>query len=204
MDNGLMQWISTTGRLLGAAFYYAPDDARVASVLCFFERENWQQEWAPFVDEKTLEKTTALFAEGLQQPLAEQYQALFIGPNALPAPPWGSVYLDPESVIFGSSLLELRAFLQRHQIAFQSHQNEPEDHLGLMLMLAAYLAENQPHLMREFLNRHFLTWAPHCLQLLAALEDFLFYRGLALLTLATLKQWQQALNLEVPIVRFYR
>ena len=147
MENESMKWISTTGRLLGAAFYYAPDDERIAGVLQFFQQPNWQQEWTSFVDEKTQKKSTALITEGLHQNLDEQYQALFIGPNALPAPPWGSVYLDPESVIFGQSLLALRTFLQQHHIAFRSNQDEPEDHIGLMLMLAAYLAENRPHLL---------------------------------------------------------
>ena len=189
MENESMKWISTTGRLLGAAFYYAPDDERIARVLQFFQQPNWQQEWMSFVDEKTLKKSTALITEGLHQNLDEQYQALFIGPNALPAPPWGSVYLDPESVIFGQSLLALRTFLKQHQIAFQSNQDEPEDHIGLMLMLAAYLAENRPHLLPEFLSQHLLTWASYFLTQLA---------------LATLDNWRLRLNLSVPQVRFYR
>ncbi|AKU62768.1 Tat proofreading chaperone DmsD [Aggregatibacter aphrophilus] len=203
MDNESMKWISTTGRLLGAAFYYAPDDERIAGVLQFFQQPNWQQEWTSFVDEKTQKKSTALITEGLHQNLDEQYQALFIGPNALPAPPWGSVYLDPESVIFGQSLLALRTFLQQHQIAFQSNQDEPEDHIGLMLMLAAYLAENRPHLLPEFLSQHLLTWASHFLKQLANTEHP-FYQGLAQLALATLDDWRQRLNLSVPQVRFYR
>ena len=62
------------------------------------------------LEEKTCEKITALIKQGLTQDLTEQYQNLFIGPNELLAPPWGSVYLDPECVIFG-------------QIAFQSQQD---------------------------------------------------------------------------------
>lgn len=204
MENESMKWISTTGRLLGAAFYYAPDDERIAGVLQFFQQPNWQQEWTSFVDEKTQKKSTALITEGLHQNLDEQYQALFIGPNALPAPPWGSVYLDPESVIFGQSLLALRTFLKQHQIAFQSNQDEPEDHIGLMLMLAAYLAENRPHLLPEFLSQHLLTWASYFLTQLANTEHYPFYQGLAQLALATLDNWRLRLNLSVPQVRFYR
>lgn len=147
---------------------------------------------------------TALIKRGLKQDLTEQYQNLFIGPNELQAPPWGSVYLDPECVIFGHSLLALRAFLKRHQIAFQSQQDEPEDHIGLMLMLAAYLAENRPHLLAEFLRQHLLTWAPHFLSQLANVENHPFYQGLAQLTLITLDDWKLKLNLSVPEVRFYR
>ena len=124
--------------------------------------------------------------------------------HELLAPPWGSVYLDPECVIFGHSLLALRDFLKRHQIAFQSQQDEPEDHIGLMLMLAAYLAENRPHLLAEFLSQHLLTRAPHFLSQLANVENHPFYQGLAQLTLITLDDWKLKLNLSVPEVFFYR
>lgn len=119
MQNTFQQ-ISLYGRLLGACFYYEPSDSLIASVLDFFRQPNWMQEWEIPLEEKTSEKLTALIKQGLKQDLTEQYQNLFIGPNELLAPPWGSVYLDPECVIFGHSLLALRDFLKRHQIAFQS------------------------------------------------------------------------------------
>ena len=199
MQNTFQQ-ISLYGRLLGACFYYEPSDSRIAGVLDFFRQPNWMQEW----EIPTSEKLTALIKQGLTQDLTEQYQNLFIGPNELQAPPWGSVYLDPECVIFGHSLLALRDFLKRHQIAFQSQQDEPEDHIGLMLMLAAYFAENRPHLLAEFLSQHLLTWAPHFLSQLANVENHPFYQGLAQLTLITLYDWKLKLNLSVPEVRFYR
>lgn len=199
MQNTFQQ-ISLYGRLLGACFYYEPSDSRIAGVLDFFRQPNWMQEW----EIPTSEKLTALIKQGLKQDLAEQYQNLFIGPNELQAPPWGSVYLDPECVIFGHSLLALRDFLKRHQIVFQSQQDEPEDHIGLMLMLAAYLAENRPHLLAEFLSQHLLTWAPHFLSQLANVENHPFYQGLAQLALITLDDWKLKLNLSVPEVRFYR
>lgn len=203
MQNTFHQ-ISLYGRLLGSSFYYEPSDSRIASVLEFFRQPNWMQEWEIPLEEKTSEKLTALIKQGLKQDLTEQYQNLFIGPNELLAPPWGSVYLDPECVIFGNSLLALRDFLKNHQIAFQSQQDEPEDHIGLMLMLAAYLAENRPHLLVEFLSQHLLTWAPHFLTQLANVENYQFYQGLAQLTLIVLDDWKHKLNLSVPKVHFYR
>lgn len=203
MQNTLQQ-ISIYGRLLGAIFYYEPNDARLTDILTFFRQPNWMQEWEISFDVKTHKKITALIEKGLQQNITEQYQYLFIGPNELPTPPWGSVYLDPECVIFGNSLLALRDFLQQHQIAFQTQQDEPEDHIGLMLMLAAYLAENRPHLLTKFLREHFLTWAYHFLEQLSKIENSDFYQALALLTIKTLQQWQVDLHINVPTVRFYR
>ena len=203
MQNTFQQ-ISLYGRLLGASFYYEPSDSRIAGVLDFFSQPTWTEEWEIPLEEKACEKITALINQGLIQDLTEQYQNLFIGPNELVAPPWGSVYLDPECVIFGNSLLALRDFLKRHQIAFQAQQDEPEDHIGLMLMLAAYLAETRPHLLVEFLSQHLLTWVPHFLNKLANVENHPFYQGLAQLTLITLDDWKQKLSLSVPDVRFYR
>lgn len=62
----------------------------------FFRQPDWQHEWQHEVD--------ATILQAIQQGLASEaldttYQELFIGPAALSAPPWGSVYLDPESVL---------------------------------------------------------------------------------------------------------
>lgn len=44
-----------------------------------------------------------------------------------------------------------------------------------MLMLAAYLAENKPELLKEFFAQHLLTWSDRYLQLLAEQADYPFY-----------------------------
>lgn len=195
------QWVSLSGRLLGALFYYAPTEAQLESILDFFRQPDWQHEWQHEVD--------ATILQAIQQGLTTEaldttYQELFIGPAALSVPPWGSVYLDPESVLFGDSLLKLREFLRQHRVEFVTTQNEPEDHIGLMLLLSAYLAENRPELLVIFLSEHVFTWSTRYLQLLANQQTSVFYRGLALLTQATLNQWQQQLDIQVNSVRLYR
>lgn len=200
------QWVSITGRLLGALFYYAPESQAAQSVLPLFQQADWMAQWemSEYMEDKTRQKITALINQGITQDLAADYQALFIGPNALPAPPWGSVYLDPESVIFGNSLLALRDFLRHNAIVFSSPQDEPEDHFGLMLLLAAYLADHKPTLLAEFFTNHLFTWANRYLDLLAEQQDYPFYQGLALLAQATLAQWQQRYAIVVPQVKWYR
>lgn len=200
MNIELTQWISTSGRILGSLFYYEPSSEQAKSALNFFKQTDWEAQWGSVENPQI----AALIRQGLQQDLSEQYQALFIGPNALPAPPWGSVYLDPEAVIFGNSLLDLRDFLQQNQIAFSANQQEPEDHFGLMLMLSAYLAENKVELLSEFLSRHFLIWSGRYLELLTAQSDYPFYQGLGLLAQSTLNEWQEKLALIIPKVQFYR
>ncbi|MGQ0287301.1 Tat proofreading chaperone DmsD [Pasteurellaceae bacterium 22721_9_1] len=193
-------WISTSGRLLGALFYYEPSSTQLSPIFQFFQQADWQQDWETEVSGEIIEK----IAHGIHSPEIEaEYQALFIGPNNLIAPPWGSVYLDPESVVFGESLIELRQFLQQHQLSFTSDNNEPEDHIGLMLMFAAYLAENQPDLLAEFMQKHLMTWVERYLELMANQQQSLFYQGIAQLTQLTLQGWQQYLGVKTEKVRLY-
>ena len=45
-------------------------------------------------------------------------------------------------MLFGDSTLALRQWMRENGIAFEMQQNEPEDHFGTVLLLAAWLAEN--------------------------------------------------------------
>lgn len=106
-------------------------------------------------------------------PLAAAYQQLFVGPQHLVAPPWGSVYTDRDCVVFGASTLELRTWMRSNGISMNTGESEPEDHLGLLLQQMAFLAENKPRLLDEFLRLHVLTWSHHYLEELvkAACEE---------------------------------
>ncbi|MDD0823517.1 Tat proofreading chaperone DmsD [Mannheimia sp. AT1] len=199
MNKALLEWISVSGRLLGSLFYYAPNDERVKAVFSIFSEPNWEQQWPIQHSE-----IKSLIEQGQTQNLSQDYQYLFIGPNDLPTPPWSSVYLDKESVIFGESLLNLRTFLQKYQIEFSQNTNEPEDHFGLMLMLAAYLAEQKPDVLAEYLTEHLFTWAYRYLALLSEQTDYPFYQGIALLAQDTLQYWQEQANLPVKTPQLYR
>ncbi|TNH03916.1 Tat proofreading chaperone DmsD [Testudinibacter sp. TR-2022] len=204
--NPLLTSISQFGRILGSLFYHAPEQEQNQSLLALFQHGEWQTS-CDFLSQAKREQIQHCLTQGIAQgqaQLNEDFQALFIGPNSLPAPPWGSVYLDKEAVIFGSSLLELRDFMQTYNIKLELAQNEPEDHFGLMLMMAAWLAENQPEQLNEFLQQHLLTWSGRFLERLIAEQHHTFYRGLGLLSQALLDNWQQQLQLEVPKVRLYR
>lgn len=194
------QWIAQMGRILGTLFYHSPESSAVQRLLPWLQQGLKDD---PFLAENA-EKWSACFQQAIEQnQLSEQYQQLFIGPNVLLAPPWGSVYLDKESVLFGSSLTELRQFLFVQQITPQGRANEPEDHFGLMLYLSAYLAEQQSLALKPFLAQHFLPWAYRYLALLAQ-TDSLFYLTLGELTEQVLHQWQTSLNVSVIPRELYR
>lgn len=194
--------ISQFGRILGSLFYVGPNSEQNQPLIVLLQNGDWQTE-CTFLSEEKRSAIQKNLQNVISKQLDEAYQILFIGPNALPAPPWGSVYLDKESVVFGDSLLRLREFLSNNQIAFSLNQNEPEDHIGLMLMLAAYLAEENPILIKPFFVEHLLPWAYRFLALLNA-ENTPFYQGVGELTEVLLQHWQENLEIQPATFQLYR
>jgi TorA maturation chaperone TorD len=84
------------------------------------------------------------------------------------------------------------------------HNKEPEDHIGLMLQLAAWIAQNKPELTAEYLELHLLTWSGHFLDVMEEAAKHPAYRALARLTAVTLDAMQSELGLHPVIPRFYR
>lgn len=196
----MLEKIALTGRVLGILLYAPPESQECQPLLAMLQDPQWVAEW-PY---EGCQQAAALIAEGMadNQPemLAEAYQRLFVGPYALPAPPWGSVYLDKESVLFGDSTLRLRQWLRVNGIEAQRDHNEPEDHIGTLLMMAAWLAEEQQQAMvTGLLAEHVLPWAPRYLELLQQHAGHPFYQGLAQLAQATLTAW--AADCSAPVVK---
>ena len=136
--------------------------------------------------------------------LAWEYRRLFVGPAAKAAPPWGSVYTDRECVIFGASTLELRRWMRQVGIEKLNDDNEPEDHIGLMLTMLSWVATRRPDVLDEFLGAHLLTWAPHFLEGVERETTHPFFEGLARLARASLAGIRRERGIEVELPRFYR
>lgn len=148
--------VALSARTLGALFSYAPNSAEIAPLVAAFQDGSWQQQW-PF---PVAAPMASGFAASAEETLPEAWQRLFIGPWALPAPPWGSVWLDKESVLFGDSTLALRQWMRENGIALEADGNEPEDHFGTVLLLAAWLCETeQDALFAQLLAWHLLPWS---------------------------------------------
>lgn len=165
-------------------------------------------EW-PFVDKGEALNSLRLMVKGLEKGIDDEglvweYRRLFIGPAPKPAPPWGSVYTDRECVVFGASTLDLRAWMREQGILRLTDDKTPEDHIGLMLALLAWIAREKPELVGDFLRLHLLTWSSHFLEELAEAATHPFYEGLARLTKASLEGIQDELRLEVEYPRYYR
>lgn len=192
-----------SARVLGALFYYAPDSEQVSSLVAALTHSDWVQDW-PLAPE-TLQPVAQIFKTTADEPLPAAWQRLFVGPHALPAPPWGSVWLDRESVLFGDSTLALRQWLRENNIGFELQQNEPEDHFGTLLLLAAWLAENGHEAERDqLLAWHLLPWSTRFLTLFVENAGHPFYAALGTLAQLTLADWQSRLIIPVAEKPLYR
>lgn len=225
IDEETLAGIAFAGRTLGPFFRYDPllDREKVEALYVALARSDAAalcEEW-PFVapnealepiadmvrGAKRLEDELAVDNESLAatSSLADEYRRLFVGPAKKAAPPWGSVYTDRDQVVFGLSTLDLREWLRENGIEVRRGESEePEDHIGTMLELMAWLADNRPELLGDYLQHHLLTWAPHFLALMEDAATDAFFAGLAALTRSTLLGIQDVLSLDVIEPRFYR
>ncbi|WP_162046659.1 molecular chaperone [Vibrio taketomensis] len=149
--------------------------------------------------------------------LGRDYAQLFVGPNALTAAPWGSVYLTEEQITCGESTLAIRDFYQAHGIAIDTGEREPEDHIGIIFSFIAYLTDtaldaqvvevshnDSLQALQTFLTEHVLPWAPRfCLTMREAAQTP-FYQGISYLAEGTLEQLAQLVDAKYKLVKLYR
>ncbi|MCI2242351.1 Tat proofreading chaperone DmsD [Adlercreutzia faecimuris] len=205
-----LEAVAFIGEVLGPLFLYDPTDAAIAptyEMLAALDVGEAAQEW-PLVDDDVAREALALMtggiAEGVGDDVVWEYRRLFVGPGPKAAPPWGSVYTDRECVVFGEATLALRQWMRENGISRPGDGTEPEDHIGLMLLLLAWVARNRADLLDDYAAAHLLTWAPHFLEEMEAAAASPFFEGLAALTRASLAGVASARGLAVETPRFYR
>ena len=143
--------------------------------------------------------------------LIADFHRLFIGPGRLLAPPWESVYLSPDHLLFETQTRAVRTWYARFGLEAPNLRQEPDDHLGLELAFMLHLnilglhavEAGEPGRVRElltaqrtFLNDHLLRWAPLCLSRVVEHADTDAYRGLAYLAAGTLREVGAVLGIE--------
>ncbi|PSU26094.1 MULTISPECIES: molecular chaperone TorD family protein [Photobacterium] len=167
-----MENVKVLSRIIGGLFYYHPSQYETVGINAVLALDN-----SGF---SLFDKTTAAISATDPHTLSVWHDQLFTGVGEMAAPPWGSVYLDKESVVFGDSTLAFRHFLQQNGIEFEAKHNEPEDQFGLMVMVIASLIEDQRfEAVTELLSDHLLPWSEYYLQLLQQAAPVGAYRDLA-------------------------
>lgn len=135
-------------------------------------------------------------SEGVEE-LAVDHARLFVGPFALLAPPYGSVYLEGERRLMGDSTLEVETWYRDAGLELADGFTATADHVAAELEFMYFLAAKElealhaadpasaAHLrskQRVFINRHLGAWLPDFTRTVEAQARSLFYRGLATAT----------------------
>ena len=108
-------------------------------------------------------------------------------------------------MLLGDSTLALRQWMRDNGIQFAMQQNEPEDHFGSLLLLTAWLAENERHTeCEQLLAWHLFPWSSRFLNVFIEKADHPFYQALGELARLTLAQWQSQLLIPVADKPLFR
>ncbi|WP_322804967.1 molecular chaperone [Vibrio alfacsensis] len=189
-----MQYEMTLFRLLGGLFYYSPNSEDGQNILNAFATQ----------DDELLKNLARLTKDVASDTLEADYFNLLQGSGDMPCPPWGSVYLDKENALFGSSTIEYREFIRQLGMECDTGLREPEDHIGLMLMLVSLLLEqDKREEANQLINQHLMPFAPIMLEGMQQHADTEFYRQLAAFAFAWLNFYCEDQQLQIVERRNY-
>jgi putative dimethyl sulfoxide reductase chaperone len=137
------------------------------------------------------------------------YTRLFIGPYELPAPPWESIYLNKDKLLFQEETRRVRLAYLKYALLPALYQQEADDHVGLecdfMYQLSLVACEKNKAFdclgfrdvlqdQSNFLNRHLLRWVPTFSDKVITLANTGFYQGMAQILKGFLQVEQIALQ----------
>ncbi len=210
-DELFLEQVIFVSEVLGPLFLHDPSKGSLDDLLAAFATANVEEMAAswPFVDESLAADCLANMVEGLQEgPHAEalmwEYRRMFVGPKHMPVPPWGTVYTDREQVLFGPANVALHTWMNRNGVQRLAQDHMPDDHIGLLISLLGWVANNRPSVLDEFLREHVLTWSSHYFDLFIEMCEHPFYRGMAGLAKASLEGMAAERDIQVIEPRFYR
>jgi TorA maturation chaperone TorD len=179
-------------RLLSACFYQ-PDKS-------LFVQENLLRNLAEAL--KRVCPPASVFAEEIERAIAKYtneellvyYAKLFVGPNELIAPPYGSIYLDKERKVMGDSTIKTMELYREAGLAISDDFKELPDHIAVELEFMYYLVFKETEaleksdidtahkfikMQQEFLNSFLGLWINNFCERIENGTDNEFYRALA-------------------------
>lgn len=194
---------TTLVRILGACFYYPPHSETISQLVPVLAELPTLYQWDDMAEIKAL--STSLSQQQIDT-LDYDFSILFEGQGTMPAPPWGSVYLEHDNTVMGGSTARYRQFLMAHGLVTETGVREPEDQFGLILMAISALAEQeQDESINHLLEQHLLPWAYRYLQLVQETPtEQPFYPQLARVTERYLRAIQQHHHLTPEQMELFR
>ncbi|HSO59620.1 MAG TPA: molecular chaperone TorD family protein [Desulfobacterales bacterium] len=129
--------------------------------------------------------------------LSIDHARLFVGPFALLAPPYGSVYLEEDRRLMGDSTLAVGECYREVGLEVAAGFNGTPDHIAAELEFMHFLvikelealaggdlvrAQHFRQKQRTFLERHLAAWAPDFSRSVEEQAQTRFYQGLAAAT----------------------
>ena len=131
---------------------------------------------------------------GNAEELAVEHARLFVGPQRVIAPPYGSVYVEEGRRVMGESTLDALRIYEKAGLRLDADFKELPDHVAVELEFAYYVtsrgvraaeagdaeeARIYESARETFLDRHLRRWvAPFCARIAEGTESD-FYRSLA-------------------------
>ena len=124
-------------RLLSACFYQPQKEIFVQEEF-FNKLEGLLRPISPDIAAHVLEMEKA-FLKYSEEDLLVAYAKLFVGPNELLAPPFGSVYLDGKNMVMGDSTMEVIKLYEEHGLSMDSEFRNLPDHITVEMEFMYYL-----------------------------------------------------------------
>lgn len=197
---------ASVSKILGALLYFRPSEFQQHGIDQVLEFKAPEQDSSELLLQ--FQQVLEQFKQADQASLNEAHDEFFSGIADMPVPPWGSVYLDRECVLFGESTAEYKQFLIKNGFEFDTHNNDPLDHIGLMMMTLGELLEPQlddvpSAALNELLSMHMLPWTSHYLAQIQPMVKEPAYLQTLTLCQSVLQQVSAALNIQVTPRQVY-
>lgn len=141
--------------------------------------------------------------EGIHKDLHIEYTRLFVGPHHLQAPPYESVYRNPEHLMMQDETIDVRSIYAKNGFRVARIGQEPDDTIGIELefMLAmskaswdALVANDCSRLsdviatQRQFWDEHLSKWVPKFCQDIIENSTSEFWKSVAFFTRGFLEE----------------
>ncbi len=146
---------------------------------------------------RSCDRLVTSFEEADATLLRRDYSALFVGPQNLLAPPYGSVYLEPaKRQVMGESTQDVIRLYRQAGLEVSPEFKEPPDHVRLELRFMSHVIKSIIDALSEpdaeweradalvntqlgFLQRHLVAWVKPFTHLITENSSTAFYSALA-------------------------